>query len=410
MSSRQLWIALLLAGYSVMSYVDRTLLSVAAPSIIKEFAISETEMGVVFSAFQLSYMLMMTPGGRWADRFGARLVLTIMGVGAGLFTALMPAGPILGKLIGFIPAMVLLRLGFGVFTAPLYPSTGRVNANMIPVEKRTFVQSIINSGAGLGGALSPLLFTWMMVAFGWRRSFILAGVCTVALALVWNATMRETAASRAEASAVPDWGKLLRNRNLQLLTLGFAAVDYFEYIFFYWLYYYLGEIRKVPADEMAVWASMPFVAWVVMMPMGGLLADWAASRFGLRKGYRGVAVFSMAVSVAALVGALQMDGIGATITLLSLAFGSVAIADVVFWAGTIAIAGRQVGAAGGIMNTGGNFGGGLAPIVTPMVAARYGWSAGLYLGAAVAVIALVCWLFIDPEQPNPSEGVRPFSS
>ncbi len=410
MSSRQLWIALLLAGYSVMSYVDRTLLSVAAPSIIKEFAISETEMGVVFSAFQLSYMLMMTPGGRWADRFGARLVLTIMGVGAGLFTALMPAGPLLGKLIGFIPAMVLLRLGFGVFTAPLYPSTGRVNANLIPVEKRTFVQSIINSGAGLGGALSPLLFTWMMVAFGWRKSFILAGACTVALALVWNATMRETAASRAEASAAPDWGKLLRNRNLQLLTLGFAAVDYFEYIFFYWLYYYLGEIRKVPADDMAVWASMPFVAWVVMMPMGGLLADWAASRFGLRKGYRGVAVVSMAVSVAALVGALQMDGIGATITLLSLAFGSVAIADVVFWAGTIAIAGRQVGAAGGIMNTGGNFGGGLAPIVTPMVAARYGWSAGLYLGAAVAVIALVCWLFIDPEQRNPSEGVRPFSS
>ena len=410
MSSRQLWIALLLAGYSVMSYVDRTLLSVAAPSIIKEFAISETQMGIVFSAFQLSYMLMMTPGGRWADRFGARLVLTVMGVGAGLFTALMPAGPLLGKLIGFIPAMVLLRLGFGVFTAPLYPSTGRVNANLIPVEKRTFVQSIINSGAGLGGALSPLLFTWMMVAFGWRWSFILAGAGTVALALVWNATMRETAASRAEASAAPDWGALLRNRNLQLLTLGFAAVDYFEYIFFYWLYYYLGEIRKVPADEMAVWASMPFVAWVVMMPMGGLLADWAAARFGMRKGYRGVAVASMAVSVAALVGALQMDGIGATITLLSLAFGSVAMADVVFWAGAIAVAGRQVGAAGGIMNTGGNFGGGLAPIVTPMVAARYGWSAGLYLGGAVAVIALVCWLFIDPERPEPGAAAIPFSS
>ncbi len=410
MNSRQLWIALLLAGYSVLSYVDRTLLSVAAPSIIKEFAISETQMGIVFSAFQLSYMLLMTPGGRWADRFGARRVLTIMGIGAGLFTALMPAGPLLGKLIGFIPAMVLLRLGFGAFTAPLYPSTGRVNANLIPVEKRTFVQSIINSGAGLGGALSPLLFTWMMVAFGWRRSFILAGACTVALALVWNATMRETDASRAEALALPDWGKLLRNRNLQLLTLGFAAVDYFEYIFFYWLYYYLGEIRKVPADEMAVWASMPFVAWVVMMPMGGLLADWAAGRFGMRNGYRGVAVVSMAISVAALVGALQMDGIGATITLLSLAFGSVAIADVVFWAGTIAIAGRQVGAAGGIMNTGGNLGGGIAPILTPMVAARYGWSAGLYLGAGVAVIALVCWLFIDPGQTDRSEAVRPISS
>src|SRR2546426_3361119 len=114
----------LMVGFSVMSYFDRTIMSIAGPKIIKEFSLSATQIGWVYSAFILSYAVLMIPGGRLADRFGPWRVLTLMGLGAGLFTGLTALGGKtgLGTLVGVFPALIILRLGFGVSTAPIYPS------------------------------------------------------------------------------------------------------------------------------------------------------------------------------------------------------------------------------------------------------------------------------------------------
>ena len=53
----------LMIACSVMSYFDRTIMSIAGPQIMKEFDLSATQMGSVYSAFILSYALMMIPGG-----------------------------------------------------------------------------------------------------------------------------------------------------------------------------------------------------------------------------------------------------------------------------------------------------------------------------------------------------------
>src|SRR5688500_7279778 len=85
-------IAVLMLAFSVASYFDRTIMSIAGPHIIREFSLSETEMGAVYSAFIFSYALLMIPGGHLADRFGPRLVLTVTGLGSGLFTGLTALG------------------------------------------------------------------------------------------------------------------------------------------------------------------------------------------------------------------------------------------------------------------------------------------------------------------------------
>ncbi len=79
-----------MACFSLMSYVDRTVLSIAAAPIIKELGISQTRMGTVFSAFLLSYTLLMVPGGWLADHIGPRRVLGLLGAGAAVFTGLTP--------------------------------------------------------------------------------------------------------------------------------------------------------------------------------------------------------------------------------------------------------------------------------------------------------------------------------
>ena len=81
---------------------------------------------------------------------------------------------------------------------------------------------------------------------------------------------------------------------------------------------------------------------------------------------------------------------------MSLALGFAACADVTFWTATINIAGRQSGTACGIMNTGGNLGGLVAPVLTPWIAGKAGWTAGLYFGSLMALTGAVLWCFIDP--------------
>jgi MFS family permease len=397
MTATQGWIAALMFALSVVNYFDRTILSVAAPGIMKEYSLSPTTMGAVFSAFLISYTLLMTPGGRWSDRFGPRNMLAITALGSGLLTALMPLGatPGLGSLIGVIPGLFIVRLGFGIFTAPLYPAAARMNAITMPPLQRARVLGFVNAGAGFGGAVSPILFSAMLARFGWRQSFVMAGVAAVLLGILWLATLTDHPVE-TRATQHTQWAVLLNNSSMRWLIAGFAALDYYEYIFFYWLYYYLGEVRKLSADDAAYYTTMPFLAWVVMMPLGGWLADRLVARHGIRQGLRWVAVGALLISVLGLAAALNVADINLLVALLSLAFGCAAIADVVFWAAVISLAGAQAGAAGGLMNTGGNFGGAIAPFLTPLIASYYGWSAGLYVGALVALIGVVAWLRIDP--------------
>lgn len=180
MSAKQWTIALLMCAFSVLSYFDRTILSVAAPTMMREFGITPERMGVVFSSFQLSYTILMVAGGWLADRWGVRVVLTVMGVGAGLTTAAVAGLDWLAAIAGIVPALVVLRLAFGVVTAPLYPSTGRANAMWMSGAQRSRVQGLVNGGAGLGGAISPMLVTALIAWVGWRVSFAAAGAVTVA--------------------------------------------------------------------------------------------------------------------------------------------------------------------------------------------------------------------------------------
>ena len=130
-------VALLMLAFSVMGYFNRTIMSISGPEIIKEFSLSETQMGSIYSAFILSYALLMIPGGHLADRLGPRIVIAFMGLGSALFTGLTAVAghPGLGTWIGVVPSFLLVRLAMGACTAPLYPSCARMNANWFPLSQ-----------------------------------------------------------------------------------------------------------------------------------------------------------------------------------------------------------------------------------------------------------------------------------
>ncbi|HYM10293.1 MAG TPA: MFS transporter, partial [Bryobacterales bacterium] len=403
-SSAQWVLIALMVGLSALSYFDRTIISIAGPTIMKEFHISETAMGTVYSAFLLSYTVLMSVGGTLADRFGARMVLTIGGLAAALTTGLtaLCGVPGLGSIFGVVPSFLLLRLLFGVGTAPLYPSTARISADWIPTTAQGWVQAVIMAGSALGAAVSPILFSRLIAAYGWRVSFWIAGAATAVLIGAWFFCVRDNPTgpdlSRRPSLSLRQWLRLLQNRNLLLLTIGYVLLDYFEYIFFYWMYYYLGQVRHLSERDAAIATTVLFLTMAVVMPFGGWASDRLVAARGQKFGRRIVPMVSMAAGAVLLYLGASGFGVVATVALLSLALGASTCAEGPFWAATIEISGSQPGAACGILNTGGNLGGMIAPVLTPLIATRYGWEGGLYFASFLVMLSVLTWFFIDPSK------------
>ena len=400
---RRTGVVFLMVLLSVMTYIDRIIITIAGPGIIKEFSVSETQMGAVYSAYLFSYALMMIPGGWFTDVAGPRVSLAVMAFGTALFTGLTAIGgrPGLGTYIGVVASFLVIRLTLGVFAAPMYPGAGRMSANWNPPKARARVWGWIASGAGFGGACTPLLFSWMRTNYGWRGSFWLAAVGSAMLAAVWYWYVRdyplEEKSARPPKRVPTPWHELLSNRDLMLLTTGYVTVNYFEYIFFFWLYYYFGQIRKMGMDQSAIYTTLMWIAWLVMTPVGGWVSDRLGSRVGLRNGRRIVVVGCLAASAILVTIGSHVTGTAATVILLCLSLGFAAATDGPYWAAAIDASGDHSGTGGAIFNTGGNIGGMLAPTVTPLLAHWFGWSSGLYFGGGFVLLGVLVWFFLEPQ-------------
>jgi ACS family glucarate transporter-like MFS transporter len=401
----------LMIACSVMSYFDRTIMSIAGPEIMREFDISPTRMGSVYSAFILSYAIMMIPGGHLADRLGPRRTLLLMNLSAALFTGLTALGgiPGIGSVVGVVPALIAIRLGLGVGTAPLYPACARMTGNWVPVAHQGGVQGLIIAGSSLGGAVSPMLFSWLIGIYQWRTSFFIAAVATAGLGVLWFWAVRDypdgaqrNHASQSETPAA--WSRLFANRSLMLLTLAYFALNYFQYIFFYWIYYYLGQVRQVGFTKSATYTTIIFLTMGIMMPLGGWISDRLTRSHGAGFGRRAVPMIGLSLGAILLYTSTIVPGNIAAVTMLSLATGFASWCEGPFWACAIEGADGHVGAACGILNTGGNIGGFLAPVITPYIAARAGWSWGLYSGSLMAIIGVIACYFATPIDKSKALG------
>jgi MFS family permease len=406
----QLIIIALLFGFSMMSYFDRTIMSIAGPQMIKDFGLSETQMGGIYSAFILGYALLMIPGGHLTDRLGPRGTLTLMGLLSAMFTAaaVLAGRPTLGWYVAAVPSLFAARLGLGVVTAPLYPACARMTANWIPAVFHARVQGLVMGGSSLGAAISPLLFTWMILRFRWRASFVMAAAATAALGILWFWYARDyprgvppfhrTGGKQAARRA---WISLFANRNLMLLTFAYATLGYFQYIFFFWIYYYFGEVLRVGPQASAQYTTILFLTEGAFMPIGGLLCDWLTRLYGAQFGRRIVPMTGLTLGAVMIYAGTVTSGIGVAVVCLSLAVGLAACCEGPFWASVTELAGDHVGAAGSILNTGAQIGGFFAPILTPFIASRAGWSWGLYAGAIVALTGVLAVYFADVRPATP---------
>jgi MFS family permease len=392
----------LLMAILFISHFNRVSMSVAgATYLIPEVGISPVRMGAIYSIFLLCYTVSMTPVGLFADRAGPWLPLTVMllGTGAlGILTGL--SGVFIGSTVALWATLLVVRGAMGVFTAPLHPSTARVVAGWIPPDRRILVNGLVTPAAGVGIAGTIYLFGGLQAWLGWEGAFMVSGGVTLAVAGLWfwfggdSPAARRAKEAPAAMTERVTLSKLIANRSVLLLTLSYSAMGYFEYIFFYWMQYYFGSILHLDSSTTNLYSTIPLLSFAAGMPVGGSVGDRLERRFGVARG-RGLVPFTgMLLGAAGLAAGIVVKDPVAVVVCFSVAMLAIGAVEPQCWTAAVELGGSLGTTAAGLMNTGGNLAGFLAPIVTPWLSLQFGWGAGLGLGALVCFLGAACWRWI----------------
>jgi ACS family glucarate transporter-like MFS transporter len=407
----------LVTSTAVLTYLDRLNLGIAGKFIQDEFSIPMKTMGWILGAFLLGYSLSQVPGGYLSDRYGPRRVLIAAISWWSLLTATTALAPrlFLTGWFGVAWSFALVRFLIGIGEAPSAPAYTKVVANWMGSNRRGLGSSFNLLGIGLGGAITPVLITFIMQRWGWRAAFCGCGILGIAAVLAWyflatdrpdqnprvNHEERELIAHGSPqplpfaARSVVPWARIFTNPSIIALVLGYFCQGFPIYFFHTWLFIYLVRVRGFSITQGGLYGAIPYLAIALASPLGGQFSDFAVRKFGRRYGQR-IAVWVGMFSSAILLweGAHAANKVTA-ILLLAAAAGCNMFASVTFWAACIDLGQQYSGSVAGLMNTLGNLGGFFSPIVTAYIASEFGWTSALTLAALVTVGSGLCWLVVD---------------
>src|SRR5579863_8354173 len=285
------WIVWTLFGSTVINYISRQTFSVLAPVITVQFHLSHTDLGRIFSAFQVSYAVTWLLGGIFLDVIGTRIGLAIAVVFwsvVNAFTGLAHYG------FGFASCRFLLGIGEGFN----WPGASKTVAEWFPANERSVAVAIFDSGSSVGGALAILVIPQVAAWIGWRWAFAFSG----SLGFVWlvgwlrlyhplashpRVRTEELALIRAGQEASPQdsvrrgvarWLGLARDRNVWGTVLGRALTDPIWWFYVFWLPQYLSDARGFSLKRIAMFAWLPFLAADLGNFTGGLISGYCIRR------------------------------------------------------------------------------------------------------------------------------------
>lgn len=390
-----------------VAYLDRVCIATAAPAIKAELALSDSEMGYVFSAFTVAYALFEVPSGWLADRFGARLMLARIVAWWSAMTALT------GAATGFA-SLVAIRFLFGMGEAGALPSIARAFGRWLPPRESGRAFGLAVMAGALGGALTQPLVVVLLERMHWRASFVAFGCVGVLWAVAWLWWFRDDphhhpSVNAAELrligtapptphTAVP-WAALLRHRTMAAVCLMYLSAIYGWYFYITWLPTYLLRARGFDLAHAGWLSALPLLSIAVGVLLGGWISDPLSRHFGARVGRRGPGLIGLPLASIAIVLAMRTAEPYAAALFLAAAAGLAALAVAPAWAVCLQLGGRHAGVVSGSMNMFGNFGGALSPVVTGWCLEAWGsWNAPLASVALGYLVAAGCWLLIDPTE------------
>lgn len=404
---RHVVLGLTVAAYMI-TYMDRVVISSAVPVIQKELGFSMIAMGWILSSFRWGYALFQIPGGWLGDRIGPRSALALIVTWWSFFTSAT-------ALAWNVASMALVRFLFGVGEAGAFPiATRSLSRWMLPSE-RGFAQGVTHAGSRLGAALTPPLVVWLMVAYGWRAPFLVFGTIGLAWSFIWFAYYRNTpdehpgandaerklihraiGGRRAATSKSVPWRLILSSATLWTLSAMYFCYAYCISVYLDWFPKYLNDHRGFNLKEMGLYASLPLLAGTLGDLLGGWSSDlWLKRTGNLKIARRAVAVGGFLIAAAGILPAALTSDSLASVWFTCLGVFGLEITVGVSWAVTLDIGADYAGSVSAVMNTCGNIGGAISPMLLPYLVRSYGWEAPFLGASGLCLLAAVLFLRVD---------------
>jgi MFS family permease len=398
-----IYLALALA---IITYIDRVVISAAATSIRADLNLTPVQMGWAFSAFTFAYAAFEIPSGWMGDVMGPRKVLARIVLWWSAFTAAT-------GLAWNFASLVTFRFLFGMGEAGAFPNTSRSFARWIPRSERGAAHGVIFMGTRLGGAVTPPLVVMLLNWIGWRETFAAFGVLGVIWCVFWWRWFRDEPAGHPSVNAEElaliqkeldeptphrfNWAGLL-TPNLLLVYGMYFTMGYTLYFNLTWLPTYLQQDRGFTRDQAGWLSGAVLLTGAIGTYLGGKLTDKLVKTRGLKIG-RSINVVSLPIAgVLLIAAALNQDPIVSAV-LLAATLGIADLGVSSCWSICHDVGGKNAGIVTGAMNTFGNIGGALSPLVVGYAISWWqSWTIPFFITAGVYLFGAVCTLLVDPNR------------
>jgi MFS transporter, ACS family, D-galactonate transporter len=385
----------LLFTASLINYFDRATISFALPLISTELHLGPEAKGVLLSAFFWSYALLQIPMGVLADRVNLRWLyaaaFTLWSVSQGL----MGFATGLGTLIAF---RVLLGIGEAIYL----PGGSKIVSLLFRPAERGLPCGLFDAGTRTGLVIEGVLVPWMLVHYGWRRTFAVVGFAALVWLVPWFLTTPKRLRGEAPDPSVvrPGFSRtftaLITNRNLLGICLGFFCFDYYWFFLVSWLPDYLVTVRGLTMMKAGIYAALPYFVFGASEPIGGWLADrLVRAGYSETRARKGIVTFAFLTGLLLIPAARVSTPNGAVALIIAGCLVGLATGNLLVILQSCAPP-TEIGLWTGVYNFVGNIAGILSPLITGFLIAKTGSYTPPFVLAAVlvAVGPLAFWLIV----------------
>jgi ACS family sodium-dependent inorganic phosphate cotransporter len=382
-----------LCGAAVLiSYIDRTNISVAAIPMQAEFGWTETAKGWVLSSFFVGYLAFMTASGALANRYGGKLVLGAAVLWWSLFTALTPPAA-----VSSFSALIGARIALGLGEAAVFPASINMIGRWVPAEHRSRAVALFASALSVGTMISLPITGWLVRAYGWPVPFYAFGAVGIVWAVAWFAMVSSGRSRDVEPPATDrtiPWRRLLKSSAVWAIIIDHFCGNWALYVLLAWLPSYFKATFNVSLASAGLLSAAPWAVYFVMGNVAGWLAD------AMIRGGRSVTFVRKTVQIGSLVSCasffmlLQFASTpGVAMVLMCGAAGALACSLAGFAANSFDIAPRYADVIWGISNSVASLPGIIGVTVTGWLIDRTGsFNAPFFLTAAVGFAGALVYL------------------
>lgn len=398
-------LAMLCVMYFI-TYIDRVNIGTAASEIQKELSLTNTQLGLVFSAFAYPYLLFQVIGGWVGDHFGPRKTLFWCGMIWALST-------IATGFVGSLTTLFVARLALGFGEGATFPTATRAMQYWTPATSRGFAQGLTHAFARLGNAITPPMVAALTVWLTWRGSFVVLGIVSLVWGVVWvwyfrNEPRDHRHITETELATLPPrptgtkppvpWGPLLKR--MWPVTLTYFCYGWGLWLYLNWLPLFFKNNFHLDLKNSALFSAGVFFAGVIGDSAGGLLSDAILKRTGnVRLARLSVTVAGFAGALASLFPILFIHDLTLVALCLSSGFFFAELVIGPMWSVPMDIAPRYSGTASGIMNMGSAGAAIASPLVAGWVIDMTGnWYLPFLMLMGVLFIGGVSAFFMRPEE------------